>query len=43
MAWAVEYTDEFEGWWETLSEEEQVEITAFWRSMVPYCPDHIQT
>lgn len=24
----VEYTDEFEGWWESLSEEEQISIAA---------------
>ena len=28
MAWAVEYTDEFETWWNTLSVEEQIEINA---------------
>ena len=28
MAWEVEYTDEFEEWWETLGEEEQIEIDA---------------
>ncbi len=26
MAWAVEYTDEFEQWWDTLSEGEQIDI-----------------
>lgn len=26
MAWQVEYTEEFELWWNGLSEEEQVEI-----------------
>jgi hypothetical protein len=26
MAWDVEYTDEFEGWWVSLREEEQAEI-----------------
>ena len=26
MAWEVEYTDEFEVWWNGLNEEEQVEI-----------------
>jgi hypothetical protein len=26
MAWEVEYTEEFETWWSTLSEEEQAEI-----------------
>lgn len=28
MAWEVEYTDEFESWWETLSVEEQERISA---------------
>jgi hypothetical protein len=28
VAWEVEYTDEFEGWWNGLSEDEQVEISA---------------
>jgi hypothetical protein len=28
MAWEVEYTDEFEIWWNGLDEEEQVEIDA---------------
>ena len=27
MEWEIEHTDEFEGWWNTLSEEEQMEIT----------------
>jgi len=26
--WEVEYTDEFEEWWETLIEGEQIDITA---------------
>lgn len=26
--WEVEYTDEFEEWWDTLSEDEQIDITA---------------
>lgn len=26
--WDVEYTDEFEDWWNTLSEAEQIDITA---------------
>jgi hypothetical protein len=26
--WEIEYTDEFEAWWRSLSEEEQVEISA---------------
>jgi hypothetical protein len=28
MAWEVEYTDEFEGWWGRLSEDEQVSVRA---------------
>ena len=28
MNWEVEYTDEFEAWWETLSKEEQESIDA---------------
>jgi len=28
MTWDVEYTDEFEGWWNTLSEDEQVSVAA---------------
>ena len=26
MEWEIEYTDEFEAWWNTLSEEEQIDI-----------------
>lgn len=26
--WEVEYTDEFEAWWETLTEDEQIDISA---------------
>ena len=28
MMWEVEYTDEFEEWWMTLCEDEQIEIDA---------------
>ena len=28
MAWEVEYTDEFEAWWNSLSQDEQEEISA---------------
>ncbi|WP_219062305.1 type II toxin-antitoxin system RelE/ParE family toxin [Pseudomonas sp. UMAB-08] len=28
MDWEIEYTDEFEGWWEDLSEGEQVSLSA---------------
>lgn len=29
MAWEVEYTDEFEAWWDGLDENEQESVTAF--------------
>lgn len=28
MAWNVEYTDEFEGWWDSLTEAEQEDVAA---------------
>ena len=28
MAWEVEYTDEFELWWSSLTQEEQIELDA---------------
>ncbi len=28
MAWQVEYTDEFGAWWDTLTEDERVRVTA---------------
>lgn len=28
MAWQIEYTDEFGNWWASLTEDEQIEITA---------------
>ena len=28
MAWEVEYTDEFEVWWDSLSESEQISVAA---------------
>ena len=28
MEWGVEYTDEFENWWESLDEDEQESITS---------------
>ena len=28
MSWEVEYTDEFEQWWETLTVEEQASVAA---------------
>lgn len=31
MAWEVEFTDEFNAWWEGLSEDEQVDVNAMVR------------
>ena len=28
MAWSVEYTQEFNGWWETLTDEQQAAVAA---------------
>lgn len=28
MSWEVEYTDEFEQWWQSLTEEEQISVAA---------------
>jgi hypothetical protein len=28
MEWAVEYTEQFEGWWERLTEAEQIDVAA---------------
>jgi hypothetical protein len=28
MAWEVEFTDEFNRWWQSLSEDEQVNVKA---------------
>ena len=45
MEWEVEYTDEFGEWWETLTEDQQVAITAYVQHLeqrgpnlpFPYC------
>lgn len=29
MAWKVEYTDDFGDWWTGLTEDEQIEVTAY--------------
>jgi hypothetical protein len=29
MEWMVEYTDEFGGWWDTLTEPEQIDVAAY--------------
>lgn len=28
MSWTVEYTDEFEAWWQSLDEDEQISVAA---------------
>jgi hypothetical protein len=28
VEWGIEYTEEFEGWWNTLSEAEQEDVNA---------------
>lgn len=28
MGWSVEYTDEFGGWWDTLTEDQRIRVTA---------------
>jgi len=33
MAWDVEYTDEFETWWESLTETEQEDVDAYVRRL----------
>jgi hypothetical protein len=38
MAWEVEYTDEFGGWWSTLSEAEQNDIEATVRLLEQFGP-----
>jgi hypothetical protein len=38
MAWEVEYTDEFEAWWNGLTEEEQIELDAKVRLLEPHGP-----
>ena len=39
MAWDVEFTDEFEAWWNNLSESEQIKIDATVRLLEEYGPD----
>jgi hypothetical protein len=38
MAWEVEYTDEFEAWWNGLTEEEQIELNAKVRLLEQHGP-----
>ncbi len=39
MAWEVEFTDEFEEWWNGLTETEQIKIDAAVRMLEEYGPD----
>lgn len=39
MAWEVEFTDEFEQWWNSLEETEQIKIDAVIRMLEEYGPD----
>lgn len=39
MAWEVEFTDEFEEWWNGLNEAEQIKIDAAVRVLEEYGPD----
>jgi hypothetical protein len=38
VAWEVEYTHEFEGWWETLDEAEQTSVGAVVELLVDHGP-----
>jgi len=38
MAWEVEYTNEFEAWWNGLTEEEQIELDAKVRLLEQHGP-----
>jgi hypothetical protein len=39
MAWDVEFTEEFEGWWNSLSEEEQASVDAKVRLLTEFGPN----
>jgi hypothetical protein len=39
VAWEVEFTDEFEKWWNGLEEAEQIKIDAAVRMLEEYGPD----
>ncbi len=39
MAWEVEYTDEFELWWDSLSEEQQEDLNASVGLLEEYGPN----
>jgi hypothetical protein len=39
VAWEVEFTDEFEAWWNGLEESQQIKIDAAIRMLEEYGPD----
>ncbi len=39
MAWAVEFTDEFEHWWDSLSVSEQAKVDARIRLLMDHGPN----
>jgi hypothetical protein len=39
VAWEVEFIDEFEEWWNSLEETEQIKIDAAIRMLEEYGPD----
>jgi mRNA-degrading endonuclease RelE of RelBE toxin-antitoxin system len=39
VAWEVEFTDEFEDWWNRLAETEQIKIDTAIRMLEEYGPD----
>ena len=46
MSWDVEFTSRFETWWNSLSEDEQIEISAKVEPLQergPTCPDLMPT
>ena len=38
MAWEVEFTDEFQGWWDSLSLDEQDDVAVSVRHLVEFGP-----
>ena len=38
MAWEVEFTDEFQGWWDSLSVDEQDDVAVSVRHLVEFGP-----
>ena len=38
VAWEVEFTEEFQGWWDSLSEEEQDDVAVSVRHLVEFGP-----